>query len=80
MAQEVSAYHIDKIRDLLENAFTAQELERFCQDRPVFRPIVRRFSPGHGLDDMADEVLDYCTTHELLGTLLSEVEQENPGM
>jgi len=77
MAEEGSAYRIDKIRNLLENAFTAEELERFCEDRPIFRPIVTRFGPGHGLDDMADEVLDYCTTRELLGTLLAEVEQEN---
>jgi tetratricopeptide (TPR) repeat protein len=78
MADETTAYRVDKIRVLLENAFTAEDLQRFCQDRPPLAPIVTRFGPGHGLDDMAAEAIDYCTTHELLGTLLAEVKQENP--
>jgi tetratricopeptide (TPR) repeat protein len=78
MADEVTAYRTDKIRDLLEHAFTAEELERFCEDRPIFQPIVKRFGPSFGLDDMAEEVIDYCTSRELLGKLLAEVKRENP--
>jgi hypothetical protein len=71
-------YNIAAIRQLLLNAFTPQELRRFCQDRPTFRPVVDRFGEGHGLDDMADEVIDYCETRILWAELLAAVKEENP--
>jgi hypothetical protein len=67
------------VRKLLLAAFTAEELHRFCFDRPVFRPIVNSFGPGHGLDDMVDEVITYCEKRLLFPELLAEVSQENPG-
>ena len=51
--------NIAAIRQLLLAAFTPEELRRFCYDRPTFRPVVSRFGPGHGLDDMVDEVVEY---------------------
>ncbi len=65
------------IRALLTAAFTAQTLPRFCKDRPIFRPIVDSFGPGHGLADMVDEVIEYCGTRLLWDLLLAEVAQEN---
>lgn len=66
------------VRELLMEAFTAEELRRFCQDRPTFRPIVARFGPGHGLDDMTDEVVTYCQKRNLFGDLLAAVKEANP--
>jgi hypothetical protein len=65
-------------RELLESAFTPEELRRFCQDCALFRPIDARFGPGQGLNDMVDEVVEYCEKHALLNELLSEVEKANP--
>jgi energy-coupling factor transporter ATP-binding protein EcfA2 len=70
--------YIEVVRELLIAAFTAEDLRRFCQDRPTFRPIVARFGPGHGLDDMVDEVVTYCDKRDLFGALLAAVSEENP--
>jgi hypothetical protein len=59
-------------------AFTAEELARFCQDRPPFRPVSDTFGPGQGLDDMVDELMKYAAARRLFGPLLAEVEAHNP--
>ena len=69
------AYNIAAIRELLLAAFTAEELRRFCLVRPDFQPIVNRFSQGHSLDQMVDEVIDYCRTQLLFDELLSAVKE-----
>jgi hypothetical protein len=66
------------IRDLLGAAFTPETLRRFCQDRPAFEPLLRRFSPAGGLVGLVDELLDYCRTELLWDDLLAEVAQVNP--
>ena len=78
MADEAQAYHIGAIRRLLLAAFTAEELRRFCQDRPLFHPLVTKFGPGQGLDSMADQVIDYCATRLLFAELLGEIKKGNP--
>ena len=78
MGSEAGRYDIGEIRKLLREAFTAQELRRFCQDRPAFRPVCDEFGPEHGLNDMVDQVIDYCETQFLWNEFLTEVEKENP--
>lgn len=78
MSDETQAYNLAAIRQLLQAAFTAEELRRFCYDRPAFRPITNRFGPGHGLDDMVDEVITYCETYLTFPELLDEIRQANP--
>ena len=55
MSDETKEPDITTIRQLLLAAFTPEDLRRFCHDRPDFRLVVRRFSPRHSLEDMADE-------------------------
>jgi len=71
-------YRIAAIRTLLMAAFTDKELRRFCYDRPSFRPIVDRFGPRQGLDDMVDEAITYCEKRLLFNQLLNEVRCYNP--
>lgn len=78
MTDDPSAYDIAKIRKLLTEAFTAEDLRRFCEDRQVLRPIVPRLGPGMGLDDMVDEVITYCRTHLRFPKLLAAVKEVNP--
>jgi hypothetical protein len=77
MAHVHERFRIGAIRKLLVAAFTVAELRRFCQDRPTFRPIVDQFSPGDGLADMVDEVINYCEKQALFDWLLAEVKQVN---
>ena len=78
MTYDPPAYDTAAIRELLTEAFTFANLRRFCEDRPVFRHIVCGFGPDHGLDDMVDEVIDYCRTHLLFTELLAGVQETNP--
>jgi hypothetical protein len=75
---QTQTYSTDAIRRLLLASFTAEELRRFCHDRPSLRPILERFGPGYGQDDMVDEVLIYCETHLKWEDLLAGVEEANP--
>ena len=79
MNDRTQNYNTAAIRQLLLAAFTPEELRRFCYDRPTFRPVVSSFGPGQGLDDMVDELITYCDTRLLLGELLRQVRQVNPG-
>jgi len=72
-------YDIATIRQLLLAAFTSQTLRRFCQDQPVFRPVVNDFGPGHSLNEMVDRVIDYCEMHLFFDELLAHMRKVNPG-
>ncbi len=65
-------------RRLLEAAFTADDLRRFCQDRPVFRFLLLHFGPGFSFAQMIDVVLEQCQTQALLPELLAAVREANP--
>jgi len=71
-------YDIAAIRRLLMEAFTAEDLLRFCQDEPALEPVTVRFGPGQGLDDMVAEVINYCKNHRQMAALLEAVEKANP--
>jgi serine/threonine protein kinase len=78
MPDSAPSYNLSTIHKLLVATFTAEDLRRFCRDRPAFSPIVARFGTGYGLEDMVDEVIDYCQTRDLFGELVSQIRQENP--
>ena len=78
MSDVTADYNLKAIRELLLAAFTPQDLPRFCQDRPFLRPVVARFGPGHGLDDMVDKVVTYCEAFLFFPELLTELEKYNP--
>jgi hypothetical protein len=70
--------NIGAIRMLMRCAFTAKELWRFCQERPVFSPILDSINPESDLDNMIDTLLEYCDKRVLFSELLSEVSKFNP--
>lgn len=78
MTESSFDYNIGAIRELLLAAFTAKELRRFCQDHPLFRPIIEQFGSGSSLQDMVDRTIDYCETRVLFDQLLAEIQEQNP--
>lgn len=72
------AYSVAAIRRLVEDAFTAQNLRSFCQDRSTFRPVLNRFGLNASLEDMAAALIDYCETRLLFPELVSEIGKDNP--
>jgi hypothetical protein len=75
---EELSYNIAAIRRLLTDAFTPEDLERFCYDRPLFHPLVNEFGRGSNLNDMVGEVITYCDSRFLWAELLAAVQEENP--
>jgi hypothetical protein len=71
-------YNIAEIRELLLAAFTAEELRRFCVDRPPFRLVVNNVSSRAGLQDIVDAVITHCDKRLLFDQLLTEVQRINP--
>lgn len=78
MTDSDPTYDMGTLRKLLLAAFTAEDMHRFCEDRPTLRPIASRFGPQQGLDDMVEEVIRYCDVHHVFDELVAAVEQENP--
>lgn len=70
-------YSIAAIRDLLLSAFTVDDLERFCYDRPKLKPLHAKFEYPLSLEKMVGTVITYCDNHALLGELLDEVKEVN---
>ena len=66
------------LRNLLRQVFTAETLPRFCQDRPLFRDLRNSFGPRAGLDDMIDDLFEFCRTRLLWEELLDGVAAHSP--
>lgn len=71
-------HNIAAIRRLLINAFTPEELWRFCQERPTFRPVLPYFPYNASQAQMVDVLTEFCQRHMLFDTLVSEIKGVNP--
>jgi tetratricopeptide (TPR) repeat protein len=71
-------YNIAAIRNLLKDAFTADTLWRFCQERPDFQPVLVHFPYNATLAQMIDALIQYCQTQLLFDELLLAVREVNP--
>ncbi|MBN1810840.1 MAG: hypothetical protein JXA14_03295 [Anaerolineae bacterium] len=78
MTQDMEAYNTAVVRKLLQAAFTADELRRFCQDRPIFGPVLVDVPARASLNEMADVLIQYCETNHLLDDLCAAVKEVNP--
>ena len=76
----VHAAHNDlaALRVLLLNAFTAKDLQRFCHDRTLFRPLLEHCSPNASHQELSDVVLQFCGTRALFPELLREIRECRP--
>lgn len=77
-AEALSKYNWTAIRNLLREAFTAKELQRFCHDRPAFAPVISEFGVNASLEDMIDAIIGYCQTRMLVEDLLLQIREERP--
>jgi hypothetical protein len=71
-------FDLDKIRLLLIEGFTDQELRRLCQYDRNFRPVYNSLAANTGKDEIIDKILEYAQQKSLLGELLTWVKKENP--
>ncbi|MDM8529670.1 hypothetical protein QUF63_00765 [Anaerolineales bacterium HSG25] len=61
-------YNLDKIRELLHNEFTRQELLIFCYDDDAFHPCYQHVAQYTELN-FVDGMLEHAKTHDLFETL-----------
>ena len=71
-------YSVAAICSLMRDSFTAQEIRRFCRDRPPFSPVLDQLSPSASLEDTIDVLVEYCNKRLLFAELLSEIQGFNP--
>ena len=75
---DLDRYNVAAIRQLLEDAFDARDLKRFCQDRSELRRCLIDFGLNASLGDMIDVVITHCQKQLLFRTLLAGIEGHNP--
>lgn len=71
-------YNVKAIRELLQAAFKPRTLRRFLREEPEFQSLGANLSAEKNLDDMIDDVFDFCRTKLLWDKLLERVKAENP--
>jgi internalin A len=64
------------IRELLNIAFSDEELEIFCYDH--FRPVYEKFSPQMSRSGKTQLLVEFCERQEQIDKLLAHVKQINP--
>jgi hypothetical protein len=70
--------NIAAVRGLLEDAFTARDLWRFCQERPSFGPVLTDVRHNASVGEITDVLIEYCQKKLLFDELLSEIQSLNP--
>jgi hypothetical protein len=73
MSDDTTEYNQKAIRELLLEAFIAEDLRRFCRDDPRFRPVCHDFAPSDGLNKPVDKAIAYCETRGLWPEFLAAV-------
>ena len=66
-----------ELRALLRAVYGAKDMHRLSEQDP-FKELRYRFSPSDNLDDMIDEVLEYCRTQALWEELLDAAARQAP--
>ncbi len=71
-------YNLKRIRALLTEGFTDEELRHCCFDLPAFRPVYDQVSPHTGKTQLVQALLEYAESKELFDLLLAQVKESNP--
>jgi hypothetical protein len=70
--------NLSVLAELLQEAFTADDLRRFCLYRPQFGDVLDGLAPHPSLNELVDALIQFSQTRGRLGELLAEVERERP--
>ena len=71
-----TAYNSAALRELLNAAFSDEELTTLCFDH--FAEVFNNFSIGMSKGQKIQQLLDYCLRREQIPALVSEVQARNP--
>jgi hypothetical protein len=71
-------YNLQKVRKLLMERFTAEELEHFCRDMPDFNPVYDQLHQRTSVAEITQRILAYAEGESLMATLLGWVKERKP--
>ncbi len=79
MPGQSQRYNRSAIRDLLLDAFNAEELHDlfYFADTPDLHAVVQQFIPGDSLPAMVSKAVRYCDSRSLLAEMLAEAAKKN---
>lgn len=72
------SYNTARIRVLLTDGFTAEELRRFCFDDRDFRSVYNKLAPNTGKDVIIDKMLEHAELRCLFRVILDWAKKNNP--
>ncbi|MCB9109354.1 MAG: AAA-like domain-containing protein [Anaerolineales bacterium] len=73
-----NSYNLPKIRKLLTEGFTDDELRNFSFDTPDFRPVYDKLAQSTGKADIIGHLLEHAEQKVLLEALLAWAKEHNP--
>lgn len=71
-------YNLRRIRLLLTESFSAEELRDFCFDTEAFRPVYHQLAENTGKADLVNKLLVYAYEKSKLHLLLNWAKEQNP--
>src|SRR5262245_30128623 len=71
-------YNLRKIRALLNDGFSEEELRILCFDVLAFRPIYSQLAKANRKTDIIQQLLEYAEQKELIEILLDQAKGANP--
>ncbi len=74
----MNSYNFSKIRALLTQGFSVEELHNFCFDTPAFRPVYDQLGAPMGKDQVVKYIVEYAERRHLVEPLLAWARKQNP--
>jgi len=71
-------YHLQNIRTLLNEGFSAEELRRLCYEEFSFRPVYDQLTEDSGKAKIIDRLIEYAGQKLLFESLLTLAKERNP--
>jgi hypothetical protein len=71
-------YHLQNIRTLLNEGFSAEELRRLCYEEFSFRPVYDQLAEDTGKAKIIDRLIEYAGQKLLFESLLALAKERNP--
>lgn len=72
------SYNTARIRALLTNSFSAEELRRFCFDNSHFESVYDELASNTGKDEIIDKMLEHAKLRSLFWVILDWAQEKNP--
>jgi hypothetical protein len=74
----IKSYNLRKLRTLLIEEFTTEELEGFCRDTPNFKPVYDQLSQRSSTAEIVIRLLEYAERKSLIESILEWVKECKP--